>query len=93
MCNGRFTVIGHGVPGMWTVLHCFLAVLAPLEAVVHDVHIGARFDGVSGLSGSLGVLLLPWPVDVPVDFSHILSHYIRFQSVMNGVEILVGVRV
>lgn len=55
-----------GVPGMGAVLHGFLTVFAPLEAIVHDVHIGARFDGVSGLSGSLGVLLLPWPVDVPV---------------------------
>lgn len=51
---------------MGAVLHGLLAVLAPLEAIVHDVHIGARLDGVSGLSGSLGVFLLPWPVDVPV---------------------------
>jgi len=55
---------------MRAVLHGFLAVFAPLESIIHDVHIGARFDGISRLPRPLGVLLLPWPVGDPVQKSN-----------------------
>lgn len=53
-------------PCMRAILHGFLAVFAPLEAIVHDVHVGACFDGISRLARPLRVLLLPRSVACPV---------------------------
>jgi hypothetical protein len=50
------------VPGMGAVFDGFLTILAPLEAVVHDIHIRSSLDGVPGLSHPLGSAFLPWPV-------------------------------
>jgi hypothetical protein len=47
---------------MRAVLHGLLTVFAPLEAIVHDVHIGPRFDGISRLSRRLEARFLPRPV-------------------------------
>lgn len=46
------------VPGMRTILDSFLAILAPLVSVVHNIGVGPCFDGVPRLTHSLGAPFL-----------------------------------
>jgi hypothetical protein len=41
-------VTGIILPGMRAILHGFLTIFSPLEAIVKHVHISSGFDGVSG---------------------------------------------
>jgi hypothetical protein len=50
---------------MRAILDGFLTVFAPLEAIIHDIDVGARFDGIPRLPRPLGALLLPGPVGDP----------------------------
>ena len=67
------------VPWVRAVLHSFLAIFAPFEAIIHDIHFSAGFDSISWLSQSLGTPSFPWPISVETiplyqyQFEHILS--------------------
>lgn len=66
-------------PWMGAILHSLLTVFAPLEAIVHDVHVGACFDGISRLARPLRVLLLPRSIACPVpsvEFSEVTQDQI-----------------
>lgn len=47
------------VPGIRAILDSFLAILAPLVSIVQDIGVGPCFDGVPGLTHSLGAPFLP----------------------------------
>lgn len=71
-------------PWMRAILHSFLTVFAPLEAIVHDVHVCACFDGISRLARPLRVLLLPRSVACPVpsvEFSKVTQDQIPLNEV------------